>query len=112
MREYIPKIKYIRPEVWKRITSVIKDYNNLKAEYSLLINNENAEVIKNEIERKLTAVDNAMNSFDAEVQELIKQRYWKGRIYRDVMLPLSESTMKRYVRRFVITVGRNLGELK
>ena len=98
MREYIPKIKYIRPEVWKRITSVIKDYNNLKAEYSLLINNENAEVIK--------------NSFDAEVQELIKQRYWKGRIYRDVMLPLSESTMKRYVRRFVITVGRNLGELK
>ena len=55
MREYIPKIKYIRPEVWKRITSVIKDYNNLKAEYSLLINNENAEVIKNEIERKLTA---------------------------------------------------------
>ena len=53
-----------------------------------------------------------MNSFDAEVQELIKQRYWKGRIYRDVMLPLSESTMKRYVRRFVITVGRNLGELK
>ena len=68
--------------------------------------------IKNEIERKLTAVDNAMNSFDTEVQELIKQRYWKGRIYRDVMLPLSESTMKRYVRRFVITVGRNLGELK
>ena len=76
------------------------------------INNENAEVIRNEIERKLTAVDNAMNSFDTEVQELIKQRYWKGRIYRDVMLPLSESTMKRYVRRFVITVGRNLGELK
>ncbi len=113
-REYIPKSPYIRTEVWKRITSVIRDYNALRAEYKAFIKDtaSDTETHLKELERKISAVDKALNSFDSEVKELVRQRYWKGKTYRDILVPMSESTMKRYVRKFVVEVGRNLGEIK
>ena len=109
-REYIPK--YIHREAWKRITSVIKDYNHLKSEYNLLLKCNNVSIVKkSELERKICVFERAYESADKETREIIRQRYWKGRIYRDIMLPMSESTMKRYVQRFVLDVGKNLGEI-
>lgn len=107
-REYMPK--YIRHEVWKRITSVIRDYNQLKAEYNALTE-QSANLRKNELQRKLCAFEKAFDAADDETRELIRQRFWKQRVYRDIMVPMSESTMKRYVRKFVLDVGRNLGEI-
>lgn len=110
-REYMPK--YIPNEVWKRITSVIRDYNRLKAEYDKLTADETRtiSVRENELRRKLAAFEKAFNSVDDERRELIKQRFWKRRIYRDIFVPISERTMQRYVREFVVEVGRNLGEI-
>lgn len=111
-REYMPK--YIRHEVWKRITSVIRDYNQLKAEYNALTAHSTnyAEIRENELRRKLCAFEKTFNAADEETKELVRQRFWKQRIYRDIMMPMSESTMKRYVRKFVLEVGRNLGEIE
>ncbi len=111
-REYTPK--YIRREVWKRITSVIKDYRQLKAEYTVLSDRtENNYTLtrENELKRKLSAFETAYNSADEETKEIVRQHFWERRIYRDIPLPVSESTMKRYVRKFVLDVGRNLGEI-
>lgn len=111
-REYIPT--YIRREVWKRITSVIRDYKPLKAEYEDLQRKptNSSTVRMNELKRKITAFERAYEKADREVQELVRQRFWQQRIYRDILMPMSESTMKRYIRKFVLDVGRNLGEVE
>lgn len=118
-RDYTPKKdKYIKPEEWKRIVSVIKDYQRLKAEYCSLTNNasrvcseEVSDIKLTELKRKIMAFETAYEAADKETKELVGQRFWKKRKYRDVMLPMSESTMKRYVRRFIVEVGKNLGEI-
>ena len=111
-REYIPK--YIRSEAWKRITSVIRDYNQLKLEYEELQRDpaNHSTVRAKELKRKITAFRVVFEKADGETQELIQQRFWNKKTYRDILVPMSESTMKRYIRRFVLEVGQNLGEVE
>ena len=110
-RRYIPK--YIRREAWIRITSVIRNYRQLKAEYEELRDGSTTcpTVRQLELGRKITAFETAYEKADKETRELVKQRFWMQRIYRDIFMPMSESTMKRCVRNFVIEVGQNLGEI-
>ncbi len=110
-REYTPK--HIRPEVWKRITSVIRDYNRLKAELGAL-DEKAADYTgkrKQELVRKTAAFETAFNRADGETRELVIQKFWKRRLYRDISVHMSERNMQRYIKRFVIEVGRNLGEI-
>jgi len=114
MREYIPKSKSIRPEVWKRITSVIKDYKQLTAEYKAirsLNENERNRLRENEVSRKIFAFDYVWSNTDEETRQLIELKFMKGKTYRDMWLPMSESTMKRMVKKFVRELGRQLGEI-
>lgn len=110
-REYIPKTKFIRPEVWKRITSVIKDYSELKKEKDNLQGKRCAKARIAELDRKIKAFDDVWNNTDKEVQKLIRLKFWEGKTYRDMLLPMSESTMKRSVGRFVRSLGVKLGEI-
>ena len=114
MREYIPKSKSIRPEVWKRITSVIKDYKQLTAEYKAirsLNENERNRLRENEVSRKIFAFDYVWSNTDEETRQLIELKFMQGKTYRDMWLPMSESTMKRMVKKFVRELGRQLGEI-
>lgn len=106
-REYMPK--YIRHEVWKRITSVIRDYKQLKAEYK---NQTMSSRRLAEIKRKLRAFEETYNAAAPDTRKLIRYRFWDGKLYRDIDLPMSESTMKRRVKGFVIDLGRSLGEIE
>ena len=72
-REYIPK--YIQREEWKRITSVIRDYKRLKAEYETSLRNSN--VYTNEIKRKIEAFETAYANADGETKTIVEQRFWK-----------------------------------
>ena len=110
-REYIPKNKFIRPEVWKRITSIIKDYNNLIKERDNLQGKKLAKTRIAELDRKIKAFEDVWNNSDRETQKLIRLKFWEGKTYRDMLLPMSESTMKRAVGRFVRALGSKLGEI-
>ena len=110
-REYIPKIKYIRPETWKRITSVIKDYKNLKNEADKLVGTNCPKTRAAELSRKIEAFEEVWCSADEETQKLIRLKFWEGKTYRDMWLPMSESTMKRTVGQFVRRLGVKLGEI-
>jgi hypothetical protein len=111
-RVYIPKINYIRPEVWKRITSVIKDYNELKKEYEQpQVVSEISLVWALEAERKIKAFESAWKETDEDTQRLVRLRYWENKTYRDMWMPMSESTMKRLVRTYVERLGKMLGEI-
>lgn len=114
MREYIPKSKFIRPEVWKRITSVIKDYKQLVAEYQELCSKPKKErntTREKELSRKISSFDVIWSSTDEETRQLIELKFMKGKTYRDMWLPMSESTMKRMVGKFVRELGKQLGEI-
>lgn len=111
MREYVPKIPYIRGEVWKRSVSVIKDYEALKQEYDKAKVWEDTRYT-NMLRHKIEAVEAALNELNNDERTLMSERFRKHKTYRDIALPMSVSTMKRYVRRFVIEVGRNLGEIE
>ena len=114
MREYIPKSNYIRPEAYKRITSVIKDYNTLKTElneFSCSGNKRYNRARKKELSRKITAFEVVWNRADDETKKLIQLKFFKGKTYRDMWLPMSEATMRRYVGRFIRELGRELGEI-
>lgn len=110
-KQRIPK--YIRREPWKRITSVIRDYKQLKLEYEELQRDpaSHSTVRTKELKRKITAFRVVFEKADGETQELIQQKFWNQKTYRDILVPMSESTMKRYIRRFVLEVGKNLGEI-
>lgn len=112
-REYIPKLKYIRPEVWKRITSVINDYHVIKCEFE-----HSKKSIKNyskvrfdALRLKVWAFEKAWENSDIETQKIIRLHFWDKKAYREIMLPASESTMKRNVKKFIENVGQTLGEL-
>jgi len=114
MREYIPKSKFIRPEVWKRITSVIKDYKQLTAEYKEICSkprNERNHTRENELGRKIFSFEMVWSNTDEETRQLIELKFMEGKTYRDMWLPMSESTMKRMVGKFVRELGRQLGEI-
>lgn len=106
MREYIPR--HIGHGSWQRIISVIRDYKSLKKDSCSA---DITDIKKKELERKISAFEKLWENTDAEIQALIKDRYWSGKTYRDILLPMSESTMKREVRRFIIALGKNLGEI-
>lgn len=112
MREYIPKSKHIRPEVWKRIISVIKDYKQLTAEFSTICSNTEASLLRrNEVGRKIFAFEYVWSNADEETRQLIQLKFMEGKTYRNMWLPMSESTMKRMVKKFVQELGRQLGEI-
>ena len=122
---YTPKSDYIQPEEWKRIVSVIKDYKRLKSEFENVVekdgqyfvkhwNKKPSAVSKAKIEamkKKIDAFETAFESVDEETKELVRQRFYKGKLYRDIDIPMSESTMKHYMRTFIVEVGKNLGEI-
>lgn len=113
MREYIPK-NFIRPEAYKRIVSVIKDYNTLKIELDGLSSQGNKKYNrsrKKELNRKIGAFEVVWNRTDDETKKLIQLKFFKGKTYRDMWLPMSEATMRRYVGRFIRELGRELGEI-
>lgn len=69
------------------------------------------------LKKEIEAVENAYNLFDAEDQKLIQRRYWSDRNRNKPYLKIidvsaSEPTMRRICRRFIMTVGRNLGEIE
>lgn len=69
------------------------------------------------LKKEIEAVENAYNLFDAEDQKLIQRRYWSDRnrnkpYIKIIDIPASEPTMRRICRRFIMTVGRNLGEIE
>jgi len=105
--------KHIRPEVWKRITSVIRDYNCLKAELGAFEgeSSDYTDKKKQELVRKTAAFETAFNCADNETRDLVIQKFWKRRLYRDISVHMSERNMQRYIKQFVIEVGRNLGEI-
>ncbi len=113
MREYIPK-NFIRPEAYKRIVSVIKDYNTLKAEFCEVSGGGGKGYSwhrERELNRKITAFEDVWGRADEETKKLIQLKFFKGKTYRDMWLPMSEATMRRYVGRFIRELGRELGEI-
>ena len=114
MREYIPKSNYIRPEVYKRIVSVIKDYDTLKIELDGLLKQGKKKyncLRKKELQRKICAFDKVWENTDDETKKLIQLKFFSGKTYRDMWLPMSEATMRRYVGKFVRELGKELGEI-
>lgn len=80
---------------------------------ALRLNSPYVQRLKKEVE----AVETAFNNLDSEEQSLIRARYWNERWKNKAFLKIdevymSEMTMRRICRRFIVSVGMNIGEVE
>lgn len=114
MRNYIPKTKRIPRGAYLRITSVIYDYNTLKKELDEFQQQGNKKynpTRENELKRKINAFERVWERTDEERQKIIRLKFFIGKTYRDMQLPMDDRTAQRYVGDFLRDLGRELGEI-
>lgn len=107
MRHYIPR--YIPSEPWKRITSVIRDYANMVDE--LASGADCSDAHRLELQRKVAAFEVVWSRTDDTTRQIVKMKFVERKTYRDMWLPMSESSMKRLIREFIQDLGHELGEI-
>lgn len=68
------------------------------------------------LKKEIEAIESAIDNLNPDERVIISTRYWTDRnrnqqYQKMFKLPFSEMTMRRVCRRFIIAVGRKIGEL-
>lgn len=105
MRTYVPA--YIPAEPYKRLLSYMRSY----AEDIAALKGQCSAVRRTELRRRTKAITDTLDEFDEDVKTVLRQNLVDGLPIEQCFTECSESTVRRWRKEFLTSLGKKLGEI-